>query len=188
MKVEDFDTPEHAAFVAEYFKKNMNGTRAYRAVYGENLDDNTAASSASRLLRNAKVSAAIKTELQNRILSTEEILARLAEMGQSAHAAYIEDNGTVNIKKMVADGNAHLIKGIKETKYGRVYEFHDAKSALELHGKYYAMWKDKFEIEQSPLESEVLQLLKNGDVTADQVLKTLGDNDRTRQLIAGVKK
>ena len=187
MKIEDFDTPEHAAFVAEYFKKNMNGTRAYRAVYGEDLDYMSAAASASRLLKNVKVSAAIKSELQSRILSQEEILSRLAEMGQSAHSQYIKEDGTVDIKQMVKDGNAHLIKGIKRTKYGDVYEFHDAKSALELHGKYWAMWKEKYEIELSPLESEVVTLLKNGDVTADQVLKTLGDNDRTRQLIANVK-
>lgn len=187
MKTSDFDVPEHAAFVAEYFKRNMNGTRAYQAVYGQDLDYMSAAASASRLLKNVKVAAAIKAELQSRILSTEEILSRLAEMGQSAHTEYIKEDGTVDIKRMVQDGKAHLIKGIKRTKYGDVYEFHDAKSALELHGKYYAMWKDKFEIQQSPLESEVLQLLKNGDVTADQVLKTLGDNDRTRQLIASVK-
>jgi len=147
----------------------------------------SAAASASRLLKNVKVAAAIKSTLKARILSTEEILARLAEMGQSAHADYVKEDGTVDIKKMVNDGNAHLIKGIKETKYGRVYEFHDAKSALELHGKYYAMWKDKFEIQQSPLECEVLQFLKNGDITAEQVLKTLGDNDRTRRLIESVK-
>lgn len=187
MKVDDFDTPEHAAFVAKYFKLNMNGTRAYKAVYGQDLSDESAATSASRLLRNVKVSAAIKAELQNRILSAEEILARLAEMGQSAHAQYVKEDGTVDIKQMVKDGNAHLIKGIKETKYGRMYEFHDAKSALELHGKYYAMWKDKFEVDISPLESETLQFLKNGDVTPEQVLKVLGDNDRTRQLIASVK-
>lgn len=182
MKVEDFDRPKHAEFVVNYFKLNMNGTRAYRATYGENLNDNTAAVNASNLLRKPKISAAIKKELRDRILSTEEILARLAEMGQSAHAEYIEKDGSVNIKRMVQDGKAHLIKGIKRTKHGDVYEFHDAKSALELHGKYYAMWKDRLEIE-SPLEKEVLQLLKNGDVTAEQVLNTLGDSDRTKQLI-----
>lgn len=187
MKIEDFDTPEHAAFVAKYFKLNMNGTRAYLAVYGENLDYMGAAASASRLLKNAKVAAAIENELKTRIMKDTEILARLAEMGKSAHAEYIMPDGGVDIKRMVEDGNAHLIKGIKRTKYGDVYEFHDAKSALELHGKYYALWKDKFEIEVSPLESETLQFLKNGDVTDEQVLKVLGDNDRTRQLIASVK-
>lgn len=187
MKQSDFDKPEHAQFVVNYFKLNMNQTRAYLATYGENLDYYGAAASANRLLKNAKVSTAIKAELQSRILSQEEILSRLAEMGRSAHAQYIKEDGTVDIKQMVKDGNAHLIKGIKKTKYGDVYEFHDAKSALELHGKYWAMWKDKYEIEMSPLESEVVTLLKNGDVTAEQVLKTLGDNDRTRQLIANVK-
>jgi hypothetical protein len=187
MKIEDFDTPEHAAFVAKYFKLNMNGTRAYLAVYGEDLDYMGAAASASRLLKNAKVSAAIKAELRNRIMEADEILARLSEMGKAAHSEYIKDDGTVDIKRMVQDGKAHLIKGIKRTKYGDVYEFHDTKSALELHGKYYALWKDKFEIEVSPLESETLQFLKNGDVTPEQVLKVLGDNDRTRQLIASIK-
>lgn len=187
MKPSDFDTPKHAEFVVNYFKLNMNATRSYKATYGDELSDNSAAASASALLRNPKIAAAIKAELKSRILSQEEILSRLAEMGQSAHSQYIKEDGTVDIKQMVKDGNAHLIKGIKRTKYGDVYEFHDAKSALELHGKYWAMWKEKYEIELSPLESEVVTLLKNGDVTAEQVLKTLGDNDRTRQLIANIK-
>lgn len=187
MNIEDFDTPKHAEFVANYFKLNMNGTRAYRETYGDHLDDNSAAASASALLRNLKVSAAVKAELRSRIMEADEILARLSEMGKAAHSEYIKDDGTVDIARMVNDGKAHLIKGIKRTKYGDVYEFHDTKSALELHGKYYALWKDKFEIEVSPLESETLQFLKNGDVTADQVLKVLGDNDRTRQLIASIK-
>lgn len=187
MKVNDFDTPKHAAFVAEYFKRNMNGTRAYQAVYGENLSDESAAASASALLRNPKVSAAVKAELKSRIMEADEILARLSEMGKAAHAEYIMSDGSVDIARMVKDGKAHLIKGIKRTKHGDVYEFHDTKSALELHGKYYALWKDKFEVQMSPLESEVVTLLKNGDVTVEQVLKTLGDNDRTRQLIASVK-
>lgn len=183
MKVEDFDKPEHAAFVAEYFKLNMNGTRAYRSVYGEDLDYMSAATSASRLLKNVKVSAAIKNELQNRIMQADEILARLSEMGKSAHAQYIMPNGSVDIARMVDDGNAHLIKGIKRTKHGDVYEFHDAKSALELHGKYYAMWKDKFEI-SSPLEKEVLQMLKNGDVTSEQVKEVLGESAARRVIEA----
>lgn len=41
-------------FAAEYVI-DFNGTRAYKAVYGENLSDNTAAVSASKLLRNPKV-------------------------------------------------------------------------------------------------------------------------------------
>lgn len=43
-------------FAHEYFI-DCNGTRAYKAVYGQNLSDNSAAVSASKLLRNPKVCA-----------------------------------------------------------------------------------------------------------------------------------
>lgn len=182
MNIDDFDTPKHAQFVANYFKKNMNGTRAYKETYGDNLSDESAAASASQLLRNPKVSQAVKNHLRNNIMEADEILFRLSEMGQSAHSEYITEDGTVDISRLVKDGKAHLIKGVKKTKYGMVYEFHDAKSALELHGKYYAMWKDRVQVE-SGLESEVMQHYKDGTITAEQAKELLGDNERTRELI-----
>ncbi len=50
--------PRHARFVAEYALSG-NGTRSYKAVYGQGLSDASAAVNASRLLSSTKIRAAI---------------------------------------------------------------------------------------------------------------------------------
>jgi phage terminase small subunit len=55
-------TPEHEAFVTEYLRNGRNGTAAYLSVYPD-CSPAAAYSSASRLLRHAKVSARIRAEL-----------------------------------------------------------------------------------------------------------------------------
>ena len=50
--------PRHARFVSEYASTG-NGTRSYKAVYGEALSDEAAAASASRLLHSVRVRAAL---------------------------------------------------------------------------------------------------------------------------------
>jgi len=179
MKVEDFDTPKHAEFVANFFKLNMNATRAYKATYGQELDDNTAAANASRLLTNAKVSEAVHKRIKANIMEADELLFRVSEFARSEHGQYLKTDGTVDVAKLVEDGKAHLVKGIRETKYGRAYDFHDPKQYLELQGKYLALWKERIEID-SAYQREILQLLKNGDVTQKQAMEVLGETEFRR--------
>jgi len=179
MNPKDFDNPRHAEFVAAYFKNNMIGVHAYRAVYGKDMDYMVAAVNASNLLKNPKVSAAIQKMVKERVMGADELLARVSEFASSEHGRYIGEDGTVDIVGMVRDGKAHLIKSIKETKYGTVYEFHDPKAYQELQGKYLALWKEKIEIE-SAYEREILELLKNGDITKEQAVKVLGEDEAKR--------
>ena len=179
MDVKDFDMPEHGKFVAEYFKNNMVGIHAYRAVYGEDLDYMSAAAGASRLLKNVKVSAAIQEMIKRQIMDANELLARVSELGRSEHGKYLKEDGTVDLKKLVKDGKGHLVKGIRDTKYGRAYDFHDPKAYLELQGKYLALWKERIEIE-SAYQREILQLLKGGDVTPEQAKAVLGETEFKR--------
>ena len=50
--------PRHARFVAEYALSG-NGTRSYKAVYGEGLSDGVAGAAASRLLTSDRIRAAV---------------------------------------------------------------------------------------------------------------------------------
>lgn len=58
------DSPQHEKFVQEYLKNGGNGRAAYKAVYPAVKKDETADSSAARLLRYAKVQERMK-ELQH---------------------------------------------------------------------------------------------------------------------------
>lgn len=56
-------TPKRKAFADEYLT-DLNGTRAYKAVYKNVKNDATAAAAASRLLKNVKVKAYIAERMK----------------------------------------------------------------------------------------------------------------------------
>ena len=140
------------AFVDEYFRLNMNGTRAYKAVYGVE-DDNAAAAHASRLVRNGKVAAEIENRLKAKQMAAEEVLARIAEQARGEYSPYFDDDGRVNVANIVKDGKAHLIKKIKtrtvvdgdELTYVDKVEFYDSQSALRDLARVHGLFKDQIE-------------------------------------------
>ena len=70
-EITSYLSPRHQAFVAKYCQL-WNGTRAYKAIYGEHLDDNVAGVSAHHLLKNPKIKAAV-FELTRRVADEAEI-------------------------------------------------------------------------------------------------------------------
>jgi hypothetical protein len=90
-------------------------------------------------------------------MSANEVLDRLAEQARAAYSAYLTVDG-VDLQRMVDDGKAHLIKGIKDTQYGRVIEFHDAQTALVTIGKHHKLWTDN--VQQS---GEIIVKVQYGD-------------------------
>lgn len=121
-------------FVEEYLK-SWNATDAARiAGYAyPNVEG-------SRLLANASIAAEIKARLTDKVMSADEVLVRLSEQARGEHANYISATGFVNVPLMVAEGKAHLIKGIKETQFGKVIEFYDAQAALVHIGKHHKLF------------------------------------------------
>lgn len=68
-------------FVDEYFKLNLNATRAYRAVFSTN-NDNTAAVESSRLLRKPNVKAEIERRLKESQMEADEVLYSLTQQAR----------------------------------------------------------------------------------------------------------
>lgn len=68
-------------FVDEYFKFNLNATRAYRAVFSTN-NDNTAAVESSRLLRKPNVKAEIERRLKESQMEADEVLYSLTQQAR----------------------------------------------------------------------------------------------------------
>ena len=69
------------AFINEYFLCNFNGTEAYKRAYGV-TDDNAAAASASRLLRDVKIKQEIETRFAERAMSANEVIDRLSQIAR----------------------------------------------------------------------------------------------------------
>lgn len=137
-------SPKHEQFITEYFKC-WNQTEAYQRVYPE-CSRATARANAARLLANASVKTELKRRVDEMAMSADEVLVRLAEQARAPYAQFVLDTGRVDLKKLKAAGLAHLIKGIKKTKYGIEVEFHDAQAALALLGKHHKLFVDRTEV------------------------------------------
>lgn len=149
------------AFVDEYFKQNMNATRAYMIVYGVD-DDNSAAASASRLLRNVKISELIAKKLDENSMQANEIISRLSDMGRGDMQDFIDIESMffrIDLNKAKELGLTHLIKKVKDrvvmtsNQDGEETETHtleielyDAKSALDTLAKYRGLLVDRHEL------------------------------------------
>lgn len=94
-------------FVEAYMGESAgNATRAYRFAYGQQLDDNTAASSASALLRNPKVSEAVAERVRTDplVASRHEIMRRLSRIvrGEDRACCELREVGGEMVKVLVA--------------------------------------------------------------------------------------
>ena len=126
-------------FVEEYLRCWNASEAARRAGYAER----SAHVQGARLLNNDKVKAEIERRLAELKMSTDEVLLRLAEQARAEYSAYINDNGTVDLARMLKDGKAHLIKGTKWDRHGNlVVEFHDAQAALVHIGRHLKLFTE----------------------------------------------
>lgn len=153
-------SPKHRKFCEEYLKL-WNATDAYQAAYPKSSRD-SARRDGSRLLTNADIAEEIQRRIAERTMTADEVLVRLAEQARSDYSAYLMSDGTVDLPRLLADGKGHLIKGIKETQYGRNIEFYDGQAALVHIGKHHKLFTDQ--VQQS---GEVIVRVQYGDDRTD---------------------
>jgi len=157
-------TDKQAAFIEEYLV-DFNATRAAeRAGYAGN--ESTLASVGYENLRKPHIAARVKERLRETAMTATEIQMRLSEQARGAYADYITPEGGVNVAQMVADGKAHLIKRMKDTKFVMDIEFYDAQRALQMLGKAHGMFKDRvdsYDIDLDKLTDEQLRRIADGE-------------------------
>lgn len=164
-------TPKQQQFCNEYLI-DLNGTRAYKAVYKSCKKDETANVNSSRTLRIAKVQAYIASkqqEIQKRTEITQDMvlkeLASVAFANGSHFARVVEkvekraientDGDIVGFEEIpytdvdvyltdkIAKDKLPAIASIKQGKNGIEIKTADKMKALELLGKHLGMFKDK---------------------------------------------
>lgn len=128
-------TAKQQLFVTEYIKLR-NATKAARAA-GYSKD--SAHIIGWENLRKPEIAKAIQQHFAEAAMSAGEVLALFAEQARAEYAAYFLPDGSVDLAKMIADGKGHLIKSIKETKWGKNIEFHDPVSARETIAKIHGL-------------------------------------------------
>jgi phage terminase small subunit len=109
-----------------------------------------------------------REEIQQRVsekaMGADEVLVRLAEQARCEYADYITAEGTVDLERLKADGKMHLVKGIKETRAGKVVEFYDGQTALMHLGKHHGLFVDKLGLDIKGDISVVIGGVKPGGI------------------------
>lgn len=99
-----------------------------------------------RVLRTPAVQDALSTMLAERVMDPGETLGRLAQQARCEYADYISADGKVDLAGLQRDGLMHLVKSIKDTRYGKAIEFYDGQAALQLIGRHQRLFVDGVEL------------------------------------------
>ncbi len=148
------------AFINAYFgEAEYNGTEsAAIAKYKGNM--RTLAAIASENLRKPNIAAEISRRFKESAMSADEVIERLGEQARAEYSKYLEDDGTIDIKSLLAAGKGHLIKSTVPTKEGNRIEFYDGQSALITLAKHHGLLTDRHEIKIADELGHALDLLQ----------------------------
>jgi hypothetical protein len=105
---------------------------------------------------NPKVAQYIQEHFLDKVITAEEVQARLSELAQVGYAPYLyyspaTEELSVDLESLLADGKGHLIKGISYTRTGtdtavQVVEFFDAYKALVDIGRVHGIFTDRTDV------------------------------------------
>lgn len=136
---------------------SFNGVQsAKKAGYKGNY--NTLCATASRLLRNVKVSKYLEKEFAKVAMPSTEVIARLSDHARGSLADILNKDGEFDLSDARLRGKDHLLKKLKITRnivknkkgpdYETInyeYEVHDKLAALEKLGKVHSLFTDKID-------------------------------------------
>jgi phage terminase small subunit len=145
---------KQSAFIEEYLRC-WNATDAYQAIYPKSSRD-AARASAARLLANASISEEVQRRVDERAMSANEVLTRLAEHARADYKDFlaVADNGDIALDMDKAEGKTHLIRRVTQRRTIRTtkdtqidetvlsLELHDAQTALVQIGKHHKLFTD----------------------------------------------
>lgn len=164
-------TRKRKVFIEEYLKCWNGAEAARRAGY------RFPRRQASYLLTILDIADEIERRIAEKAMSADEVLTRLAEIGRAEYSQYLKNDGTVNLAQLLAGGKGHLVKGIKETKYGKQVEFYDSQRALVDIGKHHGLFTEyhqsqNLNIDMAQLTDEQLRRIAKGESPANVLSDT----------------
>lgn len=167
---------KHAAFVAA-FLRCFNGAQAYLTVYPDSSYE-AAVSSASELLTNPNVKAAIKAHIETHVIEANEVLHRLARIARGDMGDFLKigkgGKWSLDIAKAKALGQMGIIKKITHNvKTGeRSVELYDQQAALTQLGKHLGLFDDKLILKVENELQKALYLLEK-QLLPDEYVRVL---------------
>lgn len=175
---------KHRLFIDNYFKCNLNATKAYMATYPDSSYD-TANANGTRLLVNASVREEVDYRLSKSAMSADETLARLADVARGDLGDF---DDLVNGKTTLADHpKSHLVHEIiKETTYNKQGEptekikikLYNARQTLVDIGRAHNLFSDSITIKLEQELTKAYQELKDkvDPETFAKVMRAIADD------------
>lgn len=114
------------------------------------------------------VAAEIQKRINERAMSADEVLDRLAQQARGDIAEYMTPSG-LDMKRLVDDGKAYLIQKYSRGPHGPTVEFYNSQRALELLGKHHALFTDRIQVDD--WRAEIVRLLRTQQIDPEQVTK-----------------
>jgi hypothetical protein len=156
-------TDKQALFITEYLK-SFNAAEAARLAGYKGRSD----------VEGARLLVILSDYLEdarpsNSIMSPEEVLAELSIIGRGDMGSFIDDNSlSINLNSDKARSKMRLVKKIKYTTFANddsqtdtvEFELYDKVKALELLGKYYALFKDRVQVDD--WHTQAIEDIKRG--------------------------
>lgn len=177
-------TDQQRVFVEEYLTCWNASEAVRRAKYRSKPNVQGA-----RLLANASIRAAIENRLAQAAMGANEVLARLTDIASNSLADCLTLKGKawiVDLPKAQRLGKLHLIKSVKATRYGPEVELYSAADALVQLGKVHHLFTD---MRIRTWRDDVIDLLRSGQATPEQVTAELGAELATELIVAaGVRR
>jgi len=151
---------DELAFIDEYLVCN-NATQAYKIVHPKSSYD-AARVNACRLLSKVAVKEEVRKRMKEHAMPAHEVLKRLTDYAGASLYPFIKIEGKkayIDLNNSEAQKHLYLIKDLKQSEKESYNEksgqstsehwveikLHDALKALELLGKYHALFTEKVE-------------------------------------------
>jgi len=168
-------TAKQRTFALEYIICK-NGTEAARRA-GYAGDDATLAVTASRLLRNAKVVEFINERFAEMAMRADEVIARMSEQASADMGDFIDVKHnwvSINLERAKDNNKLHLIKKIKQGKYGVELELYDAQAAQRTLAQHHGLLKTEVTINFAPeLLERFGELARRAEIPASQLFEDM---------------
>lgn len=129
-----------------------NGTEAARRA-GYKGDDNVLAVTAYENLRNPKIVEFIEARFAEHAMRANEVIERLSDQARADMGDFIQvkhNYVAVDLEKAKQQNKLHLIKKLKQGKYGIELELYDAQAAQRTLAQHHGLLKTEIEINIAP--------------------------------------
>lgn len=168
-------TPKQQKFIEQYFANGFNASKAA-------LDAGyKTRQSGAENLSNPVIKAEIDRIFEDSAMPAGEILALLTAHARGDLGDFLDDNGSIDLKKAREQGKTRLIKKIKRTvttytdeqgngkeSFTDEIELHSPQFALQLLGKHRKLFIDRQEVEHSgAINLTINGIIPDGDSGTD---------------------